>query len=92
MRILKMIDDKKCELVINKFFEALKSAREDYTIEGTGLTYHMTLELIRVSVKESITGNEDLFENLVSWIINASMYLLNDTDELNEIDLLRKAI
>mgnify|MGYP001238445380 CR=1 FL=1 len=87
-----MIDDKKCELVINKFFEALKSAREDYTIEGTGLTYHMTLELIRVSVKESITGNEDLFENLVSWIINASMYLLNDTDELNEIDLLRKAI
>ena len=87
-----MIDEKKCELVINKFFEALKSAREDYTIEGTGLTYHMTLELIRVSVKESITGNEDLFENLVSWIINASMYLLNDTDELNEIDLLRKAI
>jgi hypothetical protein len=87
-----MIDNKKCELVINKFFEALKSAREDYTIEGTGLTYHMTLELIRVSVKESITGNEDLFENLVSWIINASMYLLNDTDELNEIDLLRKAI
>ena len=87
-----MIDDKKCELVINKFFEALKSAREDYTIEGTGLTYHMTLELIRVSVKESISGNEDLFENLVSWIINASMYLLNDTDELNEIDLLRKAI
>ena len=87
-----MIDDKKCELVINKFFEALKTARKDYTIEGTGLTYHMTLELIRVSVKESITGNEDLFENLVSWIINASMYLLNDTDELNEIDLLRKAI
>tara|TARA_Y100000310_G_scaffold289309_1_gene315624 strand:+ start:1970 stop:2233 length:264 start_codon:yes stop_codon:yes gene_type:complete len=87
-----MIDDKKCELVINKFFEALKAAKEDYTIEGTGLTYHMTLELIRVSVKESITGNEDLFENLVSWIINASMYLLNDTDELNEIDLLRKAI
>ena len=87
-----MINDKKCELVINKFFEALKAAKEDYTIEGTGLTYHMTLELIRVSVKESITGNEDLFENLVSWIINASMYLLNDTDELNEIDLLRKAI
>ena len=87
-----MIDDKKCELVINKFFEALKSAREDYTIEGTGLTYHMTLELIRVSVKESITGNEDKFEILISWIINASMYLLNDTDELNEIDLLRKAI
>ena len=87
-----MIDEKKCELVINKFFEALKAAREDYTIEGTGLTYYTTLELIRVSVKESITGNEDLFENLVSWIINASMYLLNDTDELNEIDMLRKAI
>ena len=87
-----MIDNEKCELVINKFFKALQKAKEDYTIEGTGLTYYSTLELIRVSVKESITGNEDLFENLVSWIINASMYLLNDTDELNEIDLLRKAI
>ena len=87
-----MIDDKKCELVINKFFEALKTAKEDYSIEGTGLTYYTTLELIRVSVNDSIKGNEEQFENLVSWIINASMYLLNDTDELNEIDLLGKAI
>jgi len=87
-----MIDEKKCELVINKFFEALKNAKEDYEIEGTGLTYHSTLELIRVTVNESIKGNEDQFQSLVSWIINASMYLLNDTDELNEIDMLRKAI
>ena len=87
-----MIDEKKCELVIDRFFEALKSAKEDYTIEGTGLTYYVTLELIRVSVKESIKGNEEQFENLVSWIINAGMYLLNDTDELTTIDLLRKAI
>ena len=87
-----MIDNEKCELVINKFFEALRSARKDYTIEGTGLTYYTTLELIRVSVKESIKGNEDKFEILISWIINASMYLLNDTDELTNIDLLRKAI
>ena len=87
-----MIDEKKCELVITKFFEALKLAKEDYEIEGTGLTYHSTLELIRVTVNESIKGNEDQFEILISWIINASMYLLNDTDELNEIDLLRKAI
>jgi len=87
-----MIDEKKCELVIDRFFEALKSAKEDYAIEGTGLTYYVTLELIRVSVKESIKGNEEQFENLVSWIINAGMYLLNDTDELTTIDLLRKAI
>ena len=87
-----MIDEKKCELVINKFFEALKAARDDYTIEGTGLTYYTTLELIRVTVNDSIKGNEDQFESLVSWIINAGMYLLNDTDELNEIDMLRKAI
>ena len=87
-----MIDEKKCQLVINKFFEALKLAKEDYEIEGTGLTYHSTLELIRVTVNDSIKGNEDQFELLISWIINASMYLLNDTDELNEIDMLRKAI
>ena len=87
-----MINEKKCELVINKFFEALKNAKPDYEIEGTGLTYHSTLELIRVTVNDQIKGNEDKFESLVSWIINAGMYLLNDTDELNEIDLLRKAI
>ena len=87
-----MIDEKKCQLVINKFFDALKLAKEDYEIEGTGLTYHSTLELIRVTVNDSIKGNEDQFELLISWIINASMYLLNDTDELNEIDMLRKAI
>ena len=87
-----MIDEKKCELVITKFFEVLKLAKEDYEIEGTGLTYHSTLELIRVTVNDSIKGNEDQFESLVSWIINAGMYLLNDTDELNEIDMLRKAI
>jgi len=87
-----MIDEKKCELVINRFFTALKSAKEDYTIEGTGLTYHMTLELVRVSVNESIKGNEDKFEILIKWIINAGNYLLNDTDELNEIDMLRKVI
>ena len=33
-----------------------------------------------------------MFEILIEWIINAGKYLLNDTDELNEIDLLRKAI
>ena len=60
--------------------------------QNSGLTYHMTLELIRVTVNDSIKGNEDQFESLVSWIINAGMYLLNDTDELNEIDMLRKAI
>ena len=87
-----MIDEKKCELVINKFIEALRNAKPDYEIEGTGLTYHATLELIRVTVNDSIKGNEDQFESLVSWIINAGMYLLNDTDELNEIDMLRKAI
>ena len=85
------MDELKIKIVIDKFFEALKN-KTDYEIEGTGLTYHSTLELIRVTVNDSIKGNEDQFESLVSWIINASMYLLNDTDELTNIDLLRKAI
>ena len=85
------MDELKIKIVMDKFFDALKN-KTDYEIEGTGLTYHSTLELIRVTVNESIKGNEDQFQSLVSWIINASMYLLNDTDELNEIDMLRKAI
>lgn len=81
-----MIDEKKSTLVIEKFFDAIKS-KKDYEIESTGLTYYQTLELIKQSVKLSINENPEKFEKLVSWILCASMFALNDIDYLDEIDL-----
>jgi len=81
-----MIREKRINEVMDKFFTALKD-QEDYKIEATGLTYFMTLDLIKVACEESIKNNPDKFENLCSWFVSAAMYLLNDTDELEQIDL-----
>lgn len=87
-----MIENKKTHEVIDKFFEAIK-AEKDYKIEATNLTFNMTLDLIKETIYDSINKNPDSFQNLVSWILVASMYLLDDIEELDEIDLqLRGAI
>ena len=86
------MDDLKIKIVIDKFFDALKN-KTDYEIEGTGLTYFATLDLIKTAATDSIKNNPEAFEDLVKWFVNASMYLLNDVDELDDIDLqLRSAI
>ena len=86
------MDDLKIKIVIDRFFDALKN-KTDYEIESTGLTYFATLDLIKAAANESIKNNPEAFELLVKWFVNASMYLLNDVDELDEINLqLRSAI
>ncbi len=86
------MDELKIKIVIDRFFDALKN-KTDYKIESTGLTYFATLDLIKAATTESIKNNPDAFEVLVKWFVNASMYLLNDIEELDDIDLqLRSAI
>ena len=86
------MDELKIKIVIDKFFDALKN-KTDYDIEGTGLTYFATLDLIKTAAQDSIKNNPEAFETLVKWFVNASMYLLNDVDDLDDIDLqLRSAI
>ena len=86
------MDDLKINIVIEKFFDALKN-KTDYDIEGRGLTYFATLDLIKTAAKDSIKNNPEGFEILVKWFVNASMYLLNDVEDLGDIDLqLRSAI
>ena len=81
-----MIRDKRIQEVMDKFFAALKD-QDDYEIEATGLTYFATLDLIKTACQDSIKNNPDKFENLCSWFVSAAMFLLNDTDELEEINL-----
>jgi len=86
------MDELKIKIVIDKFFEALKN-KTDYDIEGTGLSYFATLDLIKAAANEAIQKDPAAFEDLVKWFVNASMYLLNDIEELDDIDLqLRSAI
>ena len=86
------MDELKIKIVIDKFFEALKN-KTDYEIESTGLTYFATLDLIKAAASESIKNNPAAFEVLVNWFVNASMYLLNVIEELDDIELqLRSAI
>ncbi len=81
-----MISDARIDQVMDKFFAAIKS-NDDYQIEGTGLSYHTTLDLIKSAAKESIKDNPEKFETLVNWFVNASMFLLSDINDLDEIDL-----
>ena len=80
------MNEDRIETVVNKFFDALKQ-KDDYTIEGTGLTFHTTIDLLKASSKEEIKNKPEKFENLVKCFVNASMYLLNDIEELAEIDV-----
>ena len=49
--------------------------------------------MIKIAANDSIKNNPAAFEDHVKWFVNASMYLLNDIDYLDDIDLqLRSAI
>ena len=47
------MDELKIKIVIDRFFDALKN-KTDYEIEGTGLNYFATLDLIKAAASESI--------------------------------------
>ena len=79
-----MISNEKTKEVLTRFFDAIKS--NDYEVSD-GITYYQLLDIIYDSSMVAIEKNPDKFEALINWVVNASMYLLNDINELDEIDL-----
>ena len=79
-----MISNERTKEVLTRFFEAIKS--KDYEVSD-GITYYQLLDIIYESSMAAIAKNPDKFEDLITWIVNASMYLLNDINELDKIDL-----
>tara|TARA_Y100001949_G_C15872432_1_gene280084 strand:- start:196 stop:447 length:252 start_codon:yes stop_codon:yes gene_type:complete len=79
-----MISNERTKEVLTRFFEAIKS--KDYEVSD-GITYYQLLDIIYDSSMVAIEKNPDKFEALINWVVNASMYLLNDINELDEIDL-----
>ena len=79
-----MISNEKTKEVLTRFFDAIKT--KDYEVSD-GITYYQLLDIIYDSSMVAIEKNSDKFEALINWVVNASMYLLNDINELDEIDL-----
>jgi len=79
-----MISNERTKEVLTRFFEAIKS--KDYEVSD-GITYYQLLDIIYDSSMVAIEKNPEKFEDLITWIVNASMYLLNDINELDKIDL-----
>ena len=78
------MDKKKIDLVVNKFFNSLKSS-EDKQLE-TGLSQHTTLDLLKEACMMAINDNPEKFEIYCKWFLNGSMYLLDEDEELLDID------
>tara|TARA_R100000963_G_C4618813_1_gene86958 strand:- start:525 stop:776 length:252 start_codon:yes stop_codon:yes gene_type:complete len=79
-----MISNERTKEVLTRFFEAIKS--KDYEVSD-GITYYQLLDMIYDSSMAAIEKNPEKFEDLITWIVNASMYLLDDINELDKIDL-----
>ena len=78
------MDKNRIDEVISKFFESLKS-KEDKMLE-TGLTQNQTVNALHLAVHSAIEGNPEKFEVFVKFFLNASMYLLDEDDELLDIE------
>ena len=69
--------------VIDQFFNSLKSG-EDKTLE-TGLSQHTTIDVLKQATLQAIKDNPEKFEIYVKWMLNASMFLLDEDNELLKI-------
>ena len=78
------MDQNKINEVIEKFFKSLKS--EENKILETGLTQNQTVNALHLAVHSAIENNPEKFEVFVKFFLNASMYLLDEDDELLDIE------
>ena len=78
------MDKARIEIVLESFFESLKS-KENKILE-TGLTQNQTVDALKVAVISAIENNPDKFETYVKWFLNGSMYLLDEDDELLDVE------
>ena len=78
------MDKARIEIVLESFFESLKS--EENKILETGLTLYQSVDALKVAVISAITEHPDKFEVYVKWFLNGSMYLLDEDDDLLDVE------
>jgi hypothetical protein len=74
----------KIDQIVNEFFNSLKSY-ENQKLQ-TGLTQHETVDLLKTATLVAIEKSPETFEVYVNWILDASMYLLDESDEHEDIE------
>ena len=77
------MDQDKINLVVERFFNALK-VEKDKTLE-TGLTHNTTVLMLHQACVELIKQHPDRFVVYVKWFLNASMFLLEEDPDLLDI-------
>jgi hypothetical protein len=77
------LEKNRIDLVINKFFDSLKS--EDNKTLETGLKQNETVEILKQACLLAIKDHPEEFEIYCKWFLNSSMYLLDEDDELLDI-------
>lgn len=78
------MNESKIKNIVDQFFDSLKSY-ENQKLE-TGLTQHETVDLLKASTLIAIQDNPKKFEVYVNWILSSAMYLLDETDENEDIE------
>ena len=77
------MDQVKINLVLERFFTSLKTV-DDKTLE-TGLSHNTTIFALHQAVTTLAEKYPRDFEIYVKWFLNASMFLLDEDDNLLEI-------
>ena len=77
------MDQVKINLVLERFFTSLKSV-DDKTLE-TGISHNTTVFMLHQAVSTLAEKYPRDFEIYVKWFLNASMFLLDEDDNLLEI-------
>ena len=70
--------------VISKFFDSMKD--EENKILETGLSQHQTVDALKQVALLSAQDYPEKFEVYVKWFLDASMYLLEENEELEDIE------
>ena len=77
------MDQVKINKVLERFFTSLKSV-DDKTLE-TGISHNTTVFMLHQAVATLAEKYPRDFEIYVKWLLNASMFLLDEDDTLLEI-------
>ena len=70
--------------VISKFFDSMKD--EENKVLETGLSQHQTVDALKQVALLSAQDYPEKFEVYVKWFLDASMYLLEENEELEDIE------
>ena len=77
------MENKKIDEVLTMFFDSLKNG-DDQVLES-GMTTDQTVDMVHQTTSMLISKDPAKFELYTKWFLEASMYLLEDINELENL-------